>query len=123
MAKKDAKPGEREAKRRKSKDSSQAHRAADKAVDPDRLLPHEDPKTVYPEDARSWIDVYGELLAYKTRLLELTRSTLQEMDVETARSEVIKTDETVIEAENKRFEERLAFWRGRLAELEADSQP
>ena len=45
----------------------QAEEAADKAVDPDRLLEGEDPSTTYLDDATHWVTVYSELLGGQAR--------------------------------------------------------
>ena len=45
-------------------------RAAQKSVDPDRLIEGEDPGTRYVEDAAHWITVYSELVLFKERLVD-----------------------------------------------------
>ncbi len=96
-----------------------ARRAADEAADPERLLPGEDPSSMQPDDARLWIDVYSELLDYKRALLEVTEQKLARMRDEPSRREVVETDEVVIGAECRRFEQRLGFWKRRLDEAES----
>lgn len=95
-----------------------AERAAIEAADPDRLLPGEDPGSIHLEDARMWLDVYDELLAYKRRLLGVTEDSLETMGDPPARREVVETDRRVLDAEASRFEARLDYWRRRLTELE-----
>jgi hypothetical protein len=90
--------------------------AGDKAVDDDRLLEGEDPKTPYLDDATHWVTVYTELLGVKRELVGVTEAQLPEMLVE-ARREVASTDLVVLEAEMKRFSRRLEFWRQRCLEL------
>ena|SRR5438105_10892443 len=95
----------------------EARKAAVKAGDSDRLLPGENPESTHPDDARHWVEVYRELLAYKDRLLAVTQATLSEVPDEPARREVAETDQTLIAAERERFARRLAFWDRRLVEL------
>ena len=70
--------------------------AGEKAVDDDRLLEGEDPKTPYLDDATHWVTVYTELLGVKRELVGVTEAQLPEM---------------------KRFSRRLEFWRQRCVEL------
>jgi hypothetical protein len=90
--------------------------AGDKAVDDDRLLEGEDPKTPYLDDATHWVTVYTELLAVKRELVGVTEAQLPDMAVE-ARREVAATDLVVLDAEMKRFSRRLEFWRQRCLDL------
>ena len=94
----------------------QANEAAAKAVDEDRLLEGENPDTTYLEDAVHWVTVYGELLRVKRELVGVTENRLPDLPAE-ARREVASTDLVVLDAEAKRFSERLTFWRQRCAEL------
>jgi hypothetical protein len=93
-------------------------RAGEEAADPDRLLPGEDPTSPYPDDADKWIEVYEELLGFKRRLLGVAEETLESMKDKPARREVVDTDRIVLEAEVRRFQRRLAFWKKRRLELE-----
>jgi hypothetical protein len=92
-------------------------RAGEEAADPDRLLPGEDPTSPYPDDADKWIEVYQELLVFKRRLLGVAEEALEGLEDKPARREVIDTDRIVLEAEVKRFERRLEFWKKRRQEL------
>ncbi len=94
----------------------QAEEAAQKAVDDDRLLEGEDPKTTYLDDATHWVTVYSELLAVKRDLVGVVESRLPDMPDE-ARREVATSDLVVLDAEMKRFSERVEFWRERCVEL------
>ncbi len=99
-------------------DHDPSHRAAEKAVDHDRLLPGEASDSDDPEDVRVWIAAYDELLAFKQRMLDDTRRLVaNEMTNEPARQEIRETDLKVLEAETARFRRRLDFWQGRLSEL------
>jgi hypothetical protein len=93
-----------------------ADEAGKEAVDDDRLLDGEDPKTPYLDDATHWITVYSELLGVKRELVGAAEGRLPEMSDE-ARQEVATTDLVVLDAEMKRFARRLEFWRRRCVEL------
>jgi hypothetical protein len=97
-------------------------RAGQEAADPDRLLPGEDPATSYADDAQKWIEVYDELLRFKSRLLEVAEETLKDVHGKPARHEVVETDKVVLETEVNRFRNRLAFWRKRLSELDRNGE-
>lgn len=84
--------------------------------DPHRLLRGEDPDTEYADDARHWIAVYQELLAFKRNILASIRQGVPEIS-ESARQEVLDTDLPVMEAEAQRFVHRIEFWESRLDEL------
>jgi DNA-binding response OmpR family regulator len=89
---------------------------AQAAVDHYRLLEGEDPGTVYAEDARRWLVVYGELLAYKESMLERTLRAVVEYAQEAA-SEIAQTDLPILREERDRLRRRLDFWQGRVSEL------
>jgi hypothetical protein len=93
-----------------------AEEAGEKAVDDDRLLEGEDPKTPYLDDATHWVTVYTELLAVKRELVGVSEARLPDMH-EAARREVTSTDLVVLDAEMKRFSRRLEFWRQRCLDL------
>lgn len=93
-----------------------AEEAGEKAVDDDRLLEGEDPKTQYLDDATHWVTVYTELLAVKRELVGVSEAHLPDM-AEEARREVASTDLVVLNAEMKRFSRRLEFWRQRCLDL------
>jgi hypothetical protein len=101
----------------KDGDQSGYQRAADEAADLDRLLLGEDPKSKQLDDAEHWRRVYQELLDFKLDLLKSTYHGLAEMDLDDARTEVRRTDQLVLEAESKRFERRLSFWKKRCRDL------
>jgi hypothetical protein len=100
-------------------DGQSPEAAAEKAVDPDRLSPGEDPTSSFSDDAQHWVEVYSELLAYKNRVLALTEEAVASMPGSAASAEVARTDRAVIKAERDRFHRRLSYWSGRLAELTA----
>ncbi len=87
------------------------------AVDPDRLLDGEDPKTRYVEDAAHWIAVYAELLLFKERLVDAAGEAMRTMTEAHARDEVGKTDLIVLTSERDRLRRRLDFWKERQRDL------
>ena len=103
------------------KDPSDAHhqnyrKAAIDAATQTRLLPGENPDTIYLDDAAHWIAVYGELLSFKTEMLRVAKDRMKSMTAP-ANSEVANTDRLVLEAERKRFVRRLKYWQKRHREL------
>ena len=93
-------------------------KAAEKQVDPNRLLEGEDPATPYPLDARHWIDTYRELLTLKDRMLRTAEEGAAQPLKKAAAREVASTDLVALRAERARFNRRLDFWTQRLTELE-----
>lgn len=89
---------------------------AQAAVDHDRLLEGENPETAHAEDARRWLVVYGELLAYKESVLERTMRTVDSAAPEAA-AEITRTDVPIISEERDRFRRRLDYWQRRVREL------
>lgn len=90
--------------------------AATAATDPERLIEGEDPATTHAEDARRWLLIYGELLAYKDMVLARTQQAMTTMRPETT-SEIERTDLQVVRRQRERVRSRLEFWRRRLREL------
>ena len=90
--------------------------AASAAVDPDRLLEGENPDTEHVEDARRWLAVYSELLAYKEGVMSRTLRALDELARESA-EEIEQTDLPVLAEELERFRRRLHFWQQRVREM------
>ncbi len=90
--------------------------AAQNAVEPERLLPGEDPRTTHPDDVRHWMSVYAQLLSFKEKVLSDTHASMAVMEPE-ARAEVSRTDATVLEAERQRLRRRADFWEQRHREL------
>jgi hypothetical protein len=95
----------------------QAEKAAEESVDPDRLLPGEVLDSDLSEDATHWMNVYSELLDFKTELLDRVKERLKVMDEQVAREEIERTDAKVLRAELERFRKRLHFWETRHREL------
>jgi hypothetical protein len=94
----------------------EAVRAADAAIDPDRLLPGEDPDSELLDDAEHWEAVYTELLAAKARILNTTLEQIEEAKHRIAQRE-LETDQTLLLAEIERFQRRLRHWHEREIEL------
>jgi hypothetical protein len=102
---------------RMESEGEEPQRAAEEAVDEDRLLRDEPADSEHEDDARLWIQVYLELIEYKRRLLSATRETLADMAEGPARREVAETDLVILRSEVSRFTRRLEFWKRRLSEL------
>ncbi len=93
--------------------------AAEKQVDPDRLLPGEDPTTPYDaDDSKHWTSVYGELVSFKERIVNEARQAVSEAWQKEVSRELAATDLVALEAELARFKRRLEFWRQRGEEPE-----
>ncbi len=87
-------------------------KAAKETVDPERLLPGEDPRASHPDDALHWAQVYRELCEFKNRTID--RITIDTVGLgDAARREVEGTDLVVLKAERDRFQKRADFWRDR----------
>jgi hypothetical protein len=104
-------------------EGAKPQRAAEEAVDADRLLQGEPADSEHEDDARLWIQVYLELIEYKRRLLSTTRETLATMAEGPARREVAETDLVILESEVSRFTRRLEFWKRRLTESVGKPEP
>ena len=84
---------------------------------PDRLLEGEDPRTVFPRDARHWISVYREMIEFKEDLLARIRSQLRGLPA-AGREDVKDNDITLLEDQLQRYRRRLEFWYARQWSLE-----
>jgi len=100
-----------------SRGPSHSQRMVELGGDRSRLLRGEDPDTEYADDARHWLAVYRELLGFKHDMLRSIDDRVPQIS-ESAREEVLETDLPLMQAEAARFVDRIAFWEGRLAELE-----
>jgi len=83
----------------------------------DRLLEGEDPRTIYPHDARHWIAVYREMIDFKDQLLARVEAQLGRLP-KAARADVADNDIGLIQNQLGRYQRRLEFWYGRQWELE-----
>ena len=79
------------------------------SMDPDRLLPGEDPEHAEPGDAQHWALVYAELLQTKTQLIANLRE-LMKGQSQPARDELERMDVRMLELQIDRFRRRLAYW-------------
>ena len=95
-----------------SRDEREPEQAAQDAVDPDRLLPGEDPGTTDSEDVDHWTAVYAELVGFKEEMLATARRHVAAMQGAAA-EEVVRTDLEIMEAEAERLRRHLRYWSGR----------
>lgn len=84
---------------------------------PDRLLEGEDPKTIYPRDARHWIQIYQEMIEFKGQLLIRVHALMANIPA-AARADVLENDVGLIEDQLQRYRRRLEFWYARHWHLE-----
>jgi hypothetical protein len=84
------------------------------SIDPERLLPGENPDNPEPGDAQRWVRVYSELISTKRLLLASLRE-LMEGPSEEARDELERADIRMLELQIDRFEHRLRVWTTKLA--------
>jgi hypothetical protein len=83
--------------------------AARRSLDPDRLLPGENPDSHEQEDAAHWVRVYRELMETKQTLAADLAIAL-ERSGEAARAELESVDMVLIRFQLQRFERRFAYW-------------
>lgn len=89
-----------------------ARHAAQGAGNPSRLMEGEDIDSTRPADARHWVSVYSELLAFKQKTLDHMYHDLQDLS-RTANEEIRRIDVPLIEGEQLRYRKRLQFWQAR----------
>ena len=85
------------------------------ATDAKRLLPGEEPGSELVADAKHWIEVYSQLRQTKRQLIGNLKDMMEHQSQE-AQDELQRADVRVLELQVERFERRLAFWQGKLAE-------
>jgi DNA-binding response OmpR family regulator len=83
------------------------------AVEP-YLIPGEIPQTTDPEDARQWVTIYRELVAFAERSLNRLRS---EVRPGTLDSGLNDADQRSMEMHVRRLRSRLDYWEQRFWEL------
>ena len=83
----------------------------------DELLDREDPESSFPEDARHWIAIYREMIAFNRGLLERAAQVLSRPGGRRPPAD-LAGDLTVLQDQLRRYQERLEFWYGRQWELE-----
>jgi hypothetical protein len=86
--------------------------AAEEAVDPDRLLPGEDPNTTWAEDILMYRQAYADLVDFKRDLISSARDDIAHMSPLAAK-EASTTDLVILEEELARLLRRLEFWQAR----------
>jgi hypothetical protein len=89
------------------------------ATDETRLLPGEQPASRSLADAQHWIETYTQLRETKRDLIANLKEMMARQSQE-AQDELERSDVRVLELQVSRFERRLAFWQGRLAELDGN---
>jgi hypothetical protein len=97
-----------------------AREAARRSLDPDRLLPGENPESREQEDAAHWVRVYQELKETKETLAADLTAAL-ERSGEAARAELESVDVVLIQFQLQRFRRRLRYWSERQRELSSVS--
>jgi DNA-binding response OmpR family regulator len=86
-------------------------------IQTDKLLEGENPATTYNQDARHWIAVYRQMIAFKDQLLGRMRSRVDALPP-AARQDVIDNDVRVLELQLNRYQRRTDFCYARHWELE-----
>lgn len=74
----------------------------------DRLLEGEDPATMFRQDARHWIAVYRQMIAFKDELLDRTRANARTLPP-SGRQDLMENDVAVIEQQLMRYQRRMEF--------------
>ena len=92
------------------------------SIDPDRLLPGEDPEHSLPGDPEHWISVYTQLLETKHQLVQSLRE-MMERQSDAARDQLERADIRMLELQIERFEQRLQVWRSKLPEGASAPRP
>jgi DNA-binding response OmpR family regulator len=75
----------------------------------DSLLEGEDPDTQFAQDARHWIAIYRELIAFRSSVLARVQAQVRKLPA-SARAGAIDTDVPIIEEQLARYRRRLEFW-------------
>lgn len=89
-----------------------ARHAAQRAVNPARLIEGENTDSPQAADAKHWVSVYSELLAFKQKTLDHMYHDLQELS-RSANEEIRRIDVPLIEGEQLRYRKRLHYWQAR----------
>jgi hypothetical protein len=90
--------------------------AVQRAADPSRLLPGEDPRSRDLDDAHHWLRVYDELYRFKADLITQTRMRLRQLP-DAAQQELKDVDLTIMLRESERLASRIDFWKRRIESL------
>jgi DNA-binding response OmpR family regulator len=86
-------------------------------IQTDKLLEGENPASTFKQDARHWIAVYRQMIAFKEQLLGRMRAQVDTLPP-AARQDVIDNDVRVVELQLNRYLRRIDFWYARQWELE-----
>jgi DNA-binding response OmpR family regulator len=73
------------------------------------FLEGEDPDTNYPQDARHWVAIYRELIAFKSNVLARVQGQVRRLPA-SSRADATAADVPLIEAQLMRYRRRLEFW-------------
>jgi hypothetical protein len=92
------------------------------SIDPERLLPGEQTDTNLASAATHWIGVYTALRRTKIQLIANLRE-LMERQSDDVKAELERADVRMLQMQVERFEKRLAFWQGRLVDLDGHASP
>ncbi len=84
----------------------------------DDLLDGEDPETAHPQDARHWIAMYREMIAFNLDLVERARQVLARTSPRTGAAPRLAADIVTLEEQRRRYERRLEFWYAQQWKLE-----
>lgn len=87
------------------------------AIRKDRLLEGENPDSPFARDARHWISVYRDMIAFKEDLLGRVRAQILHLP-KAARQDVLDNDIGMLEEQLERYLRRLDYWYGRQWHLE-----
>ena len=79
------------------------------------LMEGEDPSSMDPRDARDWIRVYDQLIAFKLRILDNIRREIRDLKPQLRRE--VNQDIVAIEDQLERYRVRLDFWYRRHFEI------
>jgi hypothetical protein len=91
------------------------HEVRRASIDPERLLPGEDPSHSEPGDPEHWVEVYTQLLVTKHQLVRNLRE-MMERQSDDVRDELERADVKLLELQIQRFERRRDLWRSKLTE-------
>ena len=79
------------------------------ALASESLLEGEDPETQYAQDARHWVAIYRELIAFKSNVLARVQAQVRKLPA-ASRAEATSADVPLIEAQLNRYRRRLELW-------------
>ncbi len=83
----------------------------------DSLLEGEDPDTQFAQDARHWIAIYRELIAFRSNVLARVRAQVRTLPA-AAQAAATAADVPILEEQLVRYRRRLEFWYEKQWQLE-----